>query len=215
MFTLHTIRSRFSPARLARAAYLLILAAIVLLLLAPSSTRGQFRGLPAVHPFPGIPFTGIFPNFGGNLSSPFNGNFNAGLSTMNFSTPGTPFIPQLVSMPGASMQFPLNNFMSDSTGGLLALSSGLGFGGFSFPAFGILGFGGFGFPSFGGFGFSSFPGYGGLGGFNGSTGLGGMGGVGGFGGIGGIGPNGPVGMGGGVNGFAGKGIGGFNGRKPL
>lgn len=218
MFALHTIRSRFSPARLARAAYLLLLAAIVLLLLAPSSTRGQFRGLPAVHSFPGIPFTGIFPNFSGSLTSPFSGNFNAGLSTMHFSTPGIPSIPQLVSLPGAPMQFPLNNFMSDSTGGLLALTSGLGFGGFSFPAFGMLGFGGFGFPGFGGFGVAGYPGYGGLGGFNGITGLGGMGGIGGaggFGGMGGIGLNGPVGFGGGVNGFAGKGIGGFNGRKPL
>jgi hypothetical protein len=63
-------------------------------------------------------------------------------------------------------------------------------------------------------------GAGGIGGAGGLGGLGGMGGAGGFRGMGGMG-GGPGGMGGGMagmggmGGFAGKGMGGFNGKKPL
>lgn len=203
MSALHVTRLRFSPARLAQTAYLFGLAAILSLLLAPNPSQGQFRGLPAVHPFPGIPFTAALPNFSGSMSSPFSGSFNAGFSTMPFSAFGIPYIPQTVGLPAPPMQFPLNNFMSDSTGGLFAASSGFGFGGFGFSGFGLPGFGGFGYPGFGGFG-----------GVNGMAGLGGIGGGGG-GGAGGLGLSGPAGFGAGMGGFAGKGIGGFNGRKPL
>lgn len=199
MFALHAIASLFSPARLAKTAYLFVLAANISLLLAPNPSHGQFRGLPAVHPFPGVPLTAVLPNFSGSMSSPFSGSFNAGFSSMPFTAFSIPYIPQTVGLPGSPMQFPLNNFMSDSTGGSLALGSGLGFGGFGIA----------GYPGFGGFGIAGSPGFGGFGGFNGISGAGGIGGA------GGLGLSGPAGFGAGMGGFAGKGIGGFNGRKPL
>jgi hypothetical protein len=218
MFALHPIHSRLSPAGLVKAAYLLVLAAIVALLLAPRPLRGQFRGLPAVHPFPGIPLTAVFPNFSGSMSSGFSGSFNAGFSSMPFTAFGIPYIPQLVTLPGPPLMFPLNNFMSDSTGGFLAMSSfGSGFPSLGIAGFGLFGMAGFGFPGFGGFSIAGTPGFGGfsIAGTPGFGGIGGMGNVGGMGGVGGFGFNGFPAFGGGMNGFAGKGVGGFNGRKPL
>lgn len=211
MLTLHSARSRLfafgsvlSPAHLVKTVYLLALSASVFLLSAPNPSHGQFRGLPAVRATPPMTFSVIVPTFSGGFS-PFGGNFNAGFSTLSFTTPGTPFIPQTVTMPGPPFMFPLNNFLSDSTAGFFPVNN---FGFLGFPGFG--GFGGFGrFGGFGGFGGFGIAGVGGFGGFGGIARFGGIGGVGGLGLVG------PVGLGGGIGGFAGKGFGGFNGGKPL
>jgi hypothetical protein len=198
---------RWSPATLAKSAYLLAFAVIVGLLAAPPRSHAQmFRGVPARPAIPtGVPFTPILPVFSGSFT---------GFQTPTFMPPAFPASSMFPTMPGAPFQLPLSNFGTDSTG-FFGFSFFPAFGGF-FPAFG-----GF-FPAFGGFnasflspfGFSSVGLSGGLGmlGMQGGFGFSGFGGFNGFGGFGGF-----TGFGltGGFGGFAGKGFGGFNGRKAL
>lgn len=179
-----------SPAALAKTAYLLAFAVVVSLLIVPGRSEGQFRGIPAVRPFGGFPFPTAFPIFGSNFT---------GIATPTLMTPTFPAFPFFPSMPGPQFMFPLNNFLTDSTG-LWPFFAGFGFTGFSNISFGAFG-SPFGFTGFSSVGFGNGGlGLGGFGGFNRNFGLNGFG-LGGF--------------GGGMGGFAGKGFGGFNGKNAL
>jgi hypothetical protein len=215
---------RSSPMRLAKTGYLLVFSAILYLLLLPGPSHSQFRGTVPIHTpaIPAMPITGFVPTFTSTGFFPFGSTFSLTFSPVTFTTPPIPAIniPQIVGLPGPPLQFPLVN-LTDTTGlffslGLLGGFGGLtpffppiGFGGLT-PFFPPIGFGGLtpffpplGFTGFTGFtAFSTFTGLGG--GFtsfvNFGSGFAGLGGFGGFAGLGG---------------FAGKGLGGFNGRKPL
>jgi hypothetical protein len=203
-------RVRLSPARLAKAAYLLVFSFIVSLLIAPSLSRGQFRGTPHFPGVPGVPFPTAFPAITGSFT---------GIQNPTLMTPTFPAIPSIIGLPGPPLRFPLNNLLTDSTAGFFSVSFSSGAS--SFGGLGIVGQGGFGGVSMFGLagvnGFSASSNFGSITGFGLSgagfgTSFGGITGVGGgFGGIGGATPFGGVGVGG----FAGKGFGGFNGHKGL
>jgi len=221
----------FALTRLAKTSYLLALSTLVALLLSANLSQGQIinigvtpgatpginSGFRGTVPLPTISFpiitsgssSAIGGGIGGGLlgiSGGFGGSVSSSFSTQIVSINLGSFFPdngQLLGPPMPTFQPQLNNlfyagflfspFTSDTTGAPWSLLTALNMGGGIGIGGGIVG-------GLGGFG-------GGLGGFGG--GLGGFGGgLGGFGG--GLG-----GFGGGVGGFAGKGFGGFNGRKAL
>ena len=172
---------------------------------------------------------GGFAGFGGGAGGGFGGfNFNTQLVTINLGS----FFPnggRLIGMPPPTMTPMLNNFgplatltgfvgfppflgfpsLSDSTGAPWALLTAMG--PFIGTGGGIMGVGGGGLGLGGGLGGGGFAGAVGFGGFGGGLIAGGVGFGGGVGGgliMGGFGFGGMVG-------FAGKGFGGFNGRKAL
>jgi hypothetical protein len=118
----------------------------------------------------------------------------AGMPAIGGLAPGG----RIIGLPGPSLMPPLNNMMTDTTGSPLAMMRTGGMGG------GMMGMGG-GMMGMGG-GMMAMMGMGGMmmGGMMGMMGMGGMM-------MGGM-----MGMGGmSMMGFAGKGMGGFNGRKAL
>ncbi|HTU20427.1 MAG TPA: hypothetical protein VMG10_20350 [Gemmataceae bacterium] len=182
-------RRRFPrPAALAKVAYLLVLAVVISLLLAPERSHGQFRGIPSTPT--------LIPGFGFNTVFPYVSTGFTGLTSQSFKFSPFPAFPvgPYYGMPGIPFQFPLFNFPASTSFFNPFLAGFGGFTGLSSISFGMIG-SPFGFQGFASIGSGSS----GFSGFNSSVGLNGFG-LSGFGGMGG---------------FAGKGFGGFNGRKPL
>jgi hypothetical protein len=184
-------------ARTLRLGYVLTLSLIVLLLLNPRPSQGQFRGhiLPGApliapaHRFPrGVGFGG-FGGVGGFPAFGFRGFGFAGVPVVSFLP-----VPVVTGPVVAVPAFGFAGFNGIGAFGFTGFGGGFGVGGFGFNGFGFSGFGfnGFAFNGFSAFDVGlAFPG--------GAINIGVAGGSG-FGGFGG---------------FAGKGFGGFNGGNGL